>query len=273
MAIKDTMLPFMCGHLVWQKPLPLSAWSWSPSTICRQRGTRNWNKICTKGSIQTMAIKETTPTHTLGTPLHDCMHPPCCLSCVDTWFDKSLCHSPLGHDHHLQTAGKEEAGIGINLHQKKHPNNGHQGNHSNLHFRNAIAWLHAPTMLPFMWGHLVWQKPLPLSAWSWSPSTNCRQRGTRNWNKICTKGSIQTMAIKETTPTHTLGMPLHDCMHPPCCLSCVDTWFGKSLCHSPLDHDHHLQTAGKEEAGIGIKFARKEASKQWPSRKPLQPTL
>ena len=44
-------------------------------------------------------------------------------------------------------------------------------------------------------------------------------------------------------------------------------------CHSPLDHDHHLQTAGKEEAGIGIKFARKEASKQWPSRKPLQPTL
>ena len=21
------------------------------------------------------------------------------------------------------------------------------------------------------------------------------------------------MAIKETTPTHTLGMPLHDCMH------------------------------------------------------------
>ena len=203
MAIKDTMLPFMCGHLVWQKPLPLSAWSWSPSTNCRQRGTRNWNKICTKGSIQTMAIKETTPTHTLGTPLHDCMHPPCCLSCVDTWFDKSLCHSPLGHDHHLQTAGKEEAGIGINLHQKKHPNNGHQGNHSNLHFRNAIAWLHAPTMLPFMWGHLVWQKPLPLSAWSWSPSTNCRQRGSRNWNK----------------------------------------------------------------------FAPKEASKQWPSRKPLQPTL
>ena len=61
---------------------------------------------------------------------------------------------------------------------------------------------------------------------------------------ICTKGSIQTMAIKETTPTHTLGMPLHDCMHPPCCLSCVDTWFDKSLCHSPLDHDHHLQTAG-----------------------------
>ena len=52
------------------------------------------------------------------------------------------------------------------------------------------------------------------------------------------------MAIKETTPTHTLGMPLHDCMHPPCCLSCVDTWFDKSLCHSPLDHDHHLQTAG-----------------------------
>ena len=82
------------------------------------------------------------------------------------------------------------------------------------------------------------------------------------------------MAIKETTPTHTLGMPLHDCMHPPCCLSCVDTWCGKrSLCHSPLDHDHHLQTAGKEEAGIGNKFARKEASKQWPSRKPLQPTL
>ena len=220
-----------------------------------------------------MAIKETTPTHTLGMPLHDCMHPPCCLSCVDTWFDKSLCHSPLDHDHHLQTAGKEEAGIGINLHQRKHPNNGHQGNHSNPHFRNAIAWLHAPTMLPFMCGHLVWQKPLPLSAWSWSPSTNCRQRGSRNWNKICTKGSIQTMAIKETTPTHTLGMPLHDCMHPPCCLSCVDTWFDKSLCHSPLDHDHHLQTAGKEEAGIGIKFARKEASKQWPSRKPLQPTL
>ena len=156
-----------------------------------------------------MAIKETTPTHTLGMPLHDCMHPPCCLSCVDTWFDKSLCHSPLDHDHHLQTAGKEEAGIGINLHQRKHPNNGHQGNHSNPHFRNAIAWLHAPTMLPFMCGHLVWQKPLPLSAWSWSPSTNCRQRGSRNWNKICTKGSIQTMAIKETTPTHTLGMPLY----------------------------------------------------------------
>ena len=151
-----------------------------------------------------MAIKETTPTHTLGMPLHDCMHPPCCLSCVDTWFGKSLCHSPLDHDHHLQTAGKEEAGIG---------------------------------------------------------------------KKIASKGSIQTMAIKETTPTHTLGMPLHDCMHPPCCLSCVDTWFDKSLCHSPLDHDHHLQTAGKEEAGIGIKFARKEASKQWPSRKPLQPTL
>ena len=38
------------------------------------------------------------------------------------------------------------------------------------------------------------------------------------------------MAIKETTPTHTLGMPLHDYMHPPCCLSCVDTWFDKSLC-------------------------------------------
>ena len=25
------------------------------------------------------------------------------------------------------------------LHQRKHPNNGHQGNHSNPHFRNAIA--------------------------------------------------------------------------------------------------------------------------------------
>ena len=44
-----------------------------------------------------------------------------------------------GADHHLQTAGKEEAGIGINLHERKHPNNGHQGNHSNPHFRNAIA--------------------------------------------------------------------------------------------------------------------------------------
>ena len=31
---------------------------------------------------------------------------------------------------------------------------------------------------------------------------------------------------------------------PPCCLWCVDPWLGKSLWHSPLEHDYHLQTAG-----------------------------
>ena len=41
-----------------------------------------------------------------------------------------------------------------------------------------------------------------------------------------------------------LRMKLHDCMHPPCYLWCVDTWLGNSLCRSPLEHDYHLQTAG-----------------------------
>ena len=68
----------------------------------------------------------------------------------------------------------QEAAIGISLHPGKHPNNRHQGNHSNPHFGNATAWLHAPTMLPLMCGHLAWQKPLLLSAWAWLPSANCR---------------------------------------------------------------------------------------------------
>ena len=31
---------------------------------------------------------------------------------------------------------------------------------------------------------------------------------------------------------------------PTMLLRCVDTWLGKSRCHSSLEHDYHLQTAG-----------------------------
>ena len=80
----------------------------------------------------------------------------------------------LGHlQKQLQSRSRGEAARGINLHPGKHPNN-HHGNHSNPHLGNVTEWLHAPTMLLLMCGHLAWQKPLPLFAWAWLPSANCR---------------------------------------------------------------------------------------------------
>ena len=49
-----------------------------------------------------------------------------------------------------------------------------------------------------------------------------RSSGILNWNKFAGAFGLSTIktlkAIKETTPTHTLGMPLHDCTHPSCWL-------------------------------------------------------
>ena len=50
----------------------------------------------------------------------------------------------------LQSRSRGEAVIGISLHPRKHPNNRHQGIHSNPHLGNVTDWLHAFIMLPLM---------------------------------------------------------------------------------------------------------------------------
>ena len=86
-----------------------------------------------------------------------------------------------------------------------------------------------------------------LTSWANQKQLQSRSSGSLNWNKFAGAFGLSTIktikAIKETNPTHTLGMSLHDCTHPSCyLLMCGD--FGKSLCCSLIEHDYHLQTAG-----------------------------
>ena len=74
-----------------------------------------------------------------------------------------------------------------------------------------------------------------LTSWANQKDLESRSCGSRNWKKFAWLFRLSTIkrvkAIKETTPTHTLGMPLHDCTQPSCCLFvCGD--FDKSLCCS-----------------------------------------
>ena len=62
------------------------------------------------------------------------------------------------------------------------------------------------------------------------------------WNRFAWAFGLSTInaikTIKETTPTHTLGMPLHDCMHPSCCLlMCVFFSAKKPKSCSSIEHD------------------------------------
>ena len=62
------------------------------------------------------------------------------------------------------------------------------------------------------------------------------------WNRFAWAFGLSTInaikTIKETTPTHTLGMPLHDCMHPSCCLLMCGFFSAKKpkSCSS-IEHD------------------------------------
>jgi len=61
-----------------------------------------------------------------------------------------------------------------------------------------------------------------LTSWANQGELQSRSSGILNWNKFAGAFGLSTIktlkAIKETTPTHTLGMPLHDCTHPSCWL-------------------------------------------------------
>ena len=66
------------------------------------------------------------------------------------------------------------------------------------------------------------------------------------WNRFAWAFGLSTInaikTIKETTPTHTLGMPLHDCMHPSCCLLMCGSFSAKT--NEVLFFDWAWQTAG-----------------------------
>ena len=90
-----------------------------------------------------------------------------------------------------------------------------------------------------------WPKSFVNWLTSWANQKELQSTESFNWNTFAWAFGLSTIhaikTIEETTPTHTLGMPLHDCMHPSCCLlMCV--FFGKKA--EVLLSDWAWQTAG-----------------------------